>query len=243
MIETLIAYFTAHVLADYVFQTNKMAQNKAKPPYLLLHGVIVTASLITLTGSIALPVLAIAALHLITDAIKAQLPNTIQAHIGDQLIHLITLTSAAYLYPDVWQTGLWANAPFWASHIMLIIAGAIYATRAGGFAISILMRPYGDTFSQDSLPQGGQMIGFLERGLIYILILAGLPIGIGFLVAAKSVLRFETSKDGETAENRKRSEYVIIGTLASFGWAILVSMAIVLLWLQLPDLGISLPKP
>lgn len=247
MIETLIAYFAAHVLADYVFQSNKMAQNKHRPLYLLGHGVIVLGTLVALTGSLALPVLIIAGLHLITDTIKAQITPSIQAHVGDQLIHLITLTLAAYTCPDVWQSGLWAaaptQAPHWTPHLMLLIAGGIYATRAGGFAVGILMAPYGNSFSKDSLPQGGQMIGFLERGLIYLLILAGLPIGIGFLVAAKSVLRFESGKDGDTAENRKRSEYVIIGTLASFGWAILVSMTIVLLWLQLPDLGISLPKP
>ena len=116
-------------------------------------------------------------------------------------------------------------------------------TRAGGFAVGILMTPYGPEFSKDSLPGGGKMIGLLERGLIYVLVLAGLPIGIGFLVAAKSVLRFETGKDGDTAQNRKRSEYIIIGTLASFGWAILVSLAILFLLAQLPDLGIAMPKP
>ena len=105
------------------------------------------------------------------------------------------------------------------------------------------MGRYGSEFSKESLPGGGQMIGFLERGLIYVLVLAGLPIGVGFLVAAKSVLRFETAKEGELAENRKRSEYIIIGTLASFGWAILVSLVILLLFAQLPALGIALPKP
>ena len=105
-----------------------------------------------------------------------------------------------------------------------------------------LLKNLGGQF-QDGMPGGGKMIGLLERGLIYILVLAGLPIGIGFLVAAKSVLRFETAKEGDLAENRKRSEYVIIGTLASFGWAILVSLAILFLLAQLPDLGIPMPKP
>ena len=31
MIETLVALFTAHVLADYVFQTNKMVERKKEP--------------------------------------------------------------------------------------------------------------------------------------------------------------------------------------------------------------------
>ncbi|WP_370228925.1 hypothetical protein [Cognatishimia sp.] len=99
------------------------------------------------------------------------------------------------------------------------------------------MAPYGSEFSKDSLPGGGQMIGLLERGLIYILVLSGNPIGIGFLVTAKSVLRFEATRNGDEITNRRRSEYVIIGTLASFGWAILVTLAIHVILLQLAPLG------
>mgnify|MGYP006433838991 CR=1 FL=1 len=39
-------------------------------------------------------------------------------------------------------------------------------------------------------------------------------------MAAKSILRF-----GAVAEDRRASEYVIIGTLASVGWALGVAMA------------------
>lgn len=243
MIETFVALFAAHVLADYVFQSTKVAQNKHKFTYLAYHGVIVFATATALTGSFGAPVVILTALHITTDAIKARRPNTINAHLGDQLIHLATLAIIAYAAPTLWATGLWATAPEWQPHALLLTSGAIFATRAGGFAVGILMSQYGSDFSKDSLPGGGAMIGFLERGLIYVLVLAGLPIGIGFLVAAKSVLRFEAPKEGSTAENRKRSEYVIIGTLASFGWAILVSLAVVLLLSQLTDLGIALPKP
>lgn len=243
MLETLIALFAAHVLADYVFQTGKMVAKKDTFPYLALHGLIVLATAIAATGSIAAPIFVLAALHLVTDAIKSRFDENIAPHLVDQLVHLLTLTAIAAYAPDIWETGLWATAPDYVPHILLLVSGAIYATRAGGFAVGILMTPYGPEFSKDSLPGGGKMIGLLERGLIYVLVLAGLPIGIGFLVAAKSVLRFETASDKDLAENRKRSEYVIIGTLASFGWAILVSLAILFLLAQLPALGIALPKP
>ncbi len=45
--------------------------------------------------------------------------------------------------------------------------------------------------------------------------------GIGFLVAAKSILRFD---DIHRDHQRKTTEYVIIGTFLSFGWAMLVAM-------------------
>ena len=45
--------------------------------------------------------------------------------------------------------------------------------------------------------------------------------GIGFLLAAKSVFRFG---DLSRSEDRKLTEYILIGTLLSFGLAILVGM-------------------
>ena len=52
------------------------------------------------------------------------------------------------------------------------------------------------------------------------MVLAGEPAGVGFLIAAKSVLRFDTLRQG-----RRASEYVIVGTLASFTWAFLAALA------------------
>ena len=74
-----------------------------------------------------------------------------------------------------------------------------------------------DPTGDDSLPQGGRLIGRLERAMILMLVLAGQPDGIGFLIAAKSLLRFnELARD----QDRRASEYVIIGTLASFAWGL-----------------------
>jgi hypothetical protein len=103
---------------------------------------------------------------------------------------------------------------------MAILAGLLAATRAGGFAIGLLMQPHAWRIRSQGLKHGGRTIGLLERGLVFILIVGGLPLGVGFLVAAKSVLRF-----GTATRDQRSAEYVIIGTLASFGWAILAAMA------------------
>ncbi len=59
--------------------------------------------------------------------------------------------------------------------------------------------------------------------MILMLLLADQPDGIGLLIAAKSILRFnELARD---ASDRRASEYVIIGTLASFAWAIATAWA------------------
>ena len=69
-------------------------------------------------------------------------------------------------------------------------------------------------------PKGGQMIGRLERLLIVLFVFANAPTAIGFLVTAKSILRFGEIKDRDA---QKEAEYIIIGTLMSFGVALVVS--------------------
>ena len=73
------------------------------------------------------------------------------------------------------------------------------------------------------LRDGGKYIGYLERLLIFIFVLTGEFAGVGFLITAKSILRFGELKD---SENRKQAEYIIIGTFASFLYAILISLAV-----------------
>jgi hypothetical protein len=99
---------------------------------------------------------------------------------------------------------------------MALGAGLIATVWAGGHAVRALMHGLKLPTEPHSLPLGGQLIGRLERAMILMLVLAGQPGAIGFLIAAKSILRFnELARDGDRA-----SEYVIIGTLASFAWGL-----------------------
>lgn len=76
--------------------------------------------------------------------------------------------------------------------------------------------------NSSGLEDGGRVIGYLERLLIFLFLLANQFAAIGFLVAAKSIFRFGEFKD---SENRMQAEYIIIGTFSSFIYAILVGMA------------------
>ena len=119
-----------------------------------------------------------------------------------------------------------------------IFAGAILATRTGGFAVGLLMAPWAGVDLPRGLANGGLLIGILERGLIFLLVMVDQAAGIGFLIAAKSVLRFET-----TSKDQRAGEYVIIGTLASFGWALLFAYATRYLLAALPPIEITPPLP
>ncbi len=232
MIETLAALIFAHVLADFVLQTNAMVATKGRPLTLAGHGAVVALTLALATGGASPWILALTAAHLGIDAIKtASGRRGIWPFLIDQAAHLATLLALALWQPGLAAQGLWSGWPL-APSVMALAAGAILATRAGGFAVGLLMEPWAAS-APAGLPGGGRTIGNIERGLIFLLILTGQAQSIGFLIAAKSVLRF-----GSISNEKEVSEYVIIGTLASFTWAIAASVATLLLLAHLPALGI-----
>ena len=242
------------MLADFVFQSNDMAKGKQSrdPLTLGLHGgIVLVASVVTL-GTWHWGLLGLTAVHLAIDFAKSFAPKRLWAFLADQGLHLVTLAAVALWLPGLWAGGLWATGgwpagwfadplwtqPLWAPALMALVAGIILATRAGGFAVGLLMQDHADGAPPDGLPKGGATIGVLERGLVFLLVLAGQPGGVGFLIAAKSVLRFST-----TASDRSASEYVIIGTLASFGWALATAWATIALLAHLPPIGIPPVSP
>ncbi|MBL9051547.1 MAG: DUF3307 domain-containing protein [Tabrizicola sp.] len=271
MTETFIALLFAHTLADFVLQTNWIATNKRHPLALGLHFAAVYATAIAATGSIHPALLVLALVHIGIDVGKLLLTAAWKSsgRLGpfmlDQALHLATLAVLALWLPDLWAQGLWApgaivtgddtgilgtgiwseETPLPISHLpalMVLLTGLVLATRAGGFAVGLLMEPFAPHLGQDdegkSLPGAGRVIGQLERGLIFALVLFGQPEGVGLLIAAKSILRFGAVKD-----DRRLSEYVIIGTLASFGWALVVAYATVWGMAALPPLGIPSAAP
>lgn len=240
MIETLSALLIAHVVADFVLQSAAMVRLKARAEVLALHGGIVMLTAFVLLGPGAWKELALlGAVHIGIDLIKLGVRTKgTTAFMADQAAHLATIATLAAFAPGLWSAGPWAGlAAPWPGLILhggLWGAGMILATRAGGFAVGSLMSAPGWKPPSDGLADGGRIIGLLERGVIFLLIMAGQYEAIGFLIAAKSILRFST-----VAESRAVSEYVIIGTLASFGWAIAIGLAIASLMSHLPPLVFS----
>ena len=243
LIETAIALTLGHVLADFTMQSDRMVQNKRDPLVLLAHVAIVAAVSWAALGFAPrpVPILVIALSHYAIDWIKLRHGGPgFTAFAADQAAHLAMIGLAATLSPDAWSAGLWGlalpGAAEWHMPLpaaMTLAAGLLAAVWAGGYAVQALMHGLKyplDPAEDESLPRGGQLIGRLERLMIFMLVLAGQAGAIGFLIAAKSVLRFnELARDREL----RIGEYVIIGTLASFAWGIGIAFATVALLARL----------
>ena len=106
---------------------------------------------------------------------------------------------------------------------------ALFLTTPASIFIKILLSswtPVPETqnnIQTESLSSAGKYIGILERLLVFTFIVVNHWEGVGFMVAAKSVFRFS---DLAQAKQRKLTEYVLIGTLLSFGMAVLTGILI-----------------
>ncbi|MDF3128232.1 DUF3307 domain-containing protein [Kiritimatiellaeota bacterium B1221] len=204
----------AHILGDFLFQTNWIAQNKGRIKgwwvHVLIHGALVY--LVAMQWGLWKLPLAVALLHGLVDLCKCRFPDTPKTFFIDQMVHVGILglfsgglsEAGITLTPDPWYEGL-----VW-------ISGFVLVTKGAGFAVAKVAQALVEEngLVVKGLKHGGACIGNLERSLIFLLILIGQPGAIGFLVAAKSILRFEEAKKQELAE------YVLIGTLLSFTLAI-----------------------
>lgn len=153
--------------------------------------------------------------HVVVALIAKRLPLHLWSYLGTQAAHIAVITAVVIWMPDAFAHGLWAAYAATLHPLAILLGGVIAATLMGGPAVGLLMAPWRAAAQIEGLDNAGRIIGLMERALIYLMVMIGEPTGIGFLIAAKSILRFETA-----SRDQKASEYVIIGTLASFGWAL-----------------------
>lgn len=250
MLETLLTLAVAHVLAGFLLQTRWILDRKPKPDGFLLHIAIVGAAACLIAGTrdprvLGVIILTHAAVHwaklrwiasgATPEARKAR--DGLPVFLIDQLLHLAAVVAVAILYPstvaDGWWGGLPAEQQRFYFRVLCVVGGVVLAVSTGDGVIDKYLAGFGahrdavsptpgqtpnppNQSSQTSLglPGGGQAIGCLERGMTLLFLLIGQPDGVGLLLAAKSILRFSD------ANARAHTEYVIIGTLLSFGWAI-----------------------
>jgi hypothetical protein len=111
-------------------------------------------------------------------------------------------------------------------HYVIILVLYIIQVQPIGWLMKKLTRRWREEIEvpgaeRDSLASAGLWIGALERLLIVTFVLMHEYSAIGFLIGAKSLLRFG---DASKINARKQSEYILIGTLLSFCFAMFTAM-------------------
>jgi len=208
----------AHAIGDFALQPDWLAVRKRESVWLLLHAAI--------QGLLAYAVLqawtcwqapvAVLVTHAVIDWIKLRLPDTAKWFTIDQIVHVILLLLIGWWLVE---SGILPKFNGIGYKPIVFVGGLIFTMLGTGFLVGkFTQRMIEENKLQiDGLVGGGKWIGRFERALIFTLIFIDQPTGIGFLVAAKAILRFEE------ARQQKLAEYVLIGTLLSFSLAITVA--------------------
>lgn len=250
----LLLLLLAHFLGDFVLQPNSWVKSKLEKgvlstgflKHILTHGILLFLVGLVL-NSFWIPLLIVFISHIIIDALKILFLKKqdddqfrLHAFIIDQILHLLIIF---LVYFSTSSGQEWER--FFQSDILLLILGYLFLTSPTSAIIRELLLPYTKeieanqdqflNFSEKefcdekqmnihkSLKNGGHYIGILERILVFTFILIGQWAAVGFLITAKSVFRFGDLNQGK---NRQFTEYVLIGTLLSFGFAIFTALIV-----------------
>lgn len=231
MCKLLILQLLAHLVSDFYLQTEKSCKSKAdnafKSRHLYIHALITFALawLFSLSVGFWWAALLIASLHLIIDGLKSVCKNLKGAFFYDQILHLAVIVVLVALFNNKGEISFPAWLP--ETKVLLWIMALVFCLRPANFIIQNIFKEakiisIPDSGKEQSLPNAGRVIGNVERMLTLVFVMLGQYEAIGFLLAAKSLLRF---RETDTV----KSEYVLVGTLLSFGIAILSGVAVVLI--------------
>lgn len=255
MIEPIpfILLILCHVLGDFYLQSEKLVAAKNQPVtqallpqslHAFIHGFLVL-TVLGLAYSWEMQVLYIAVVisvtHLVIDVTKSVFQNSrpLLAFTLDQLIHFFVLLCIA-LYigtaPELQLSFAWEGSHQYAFLVMGL--GILLVLKPASVVVRVVLNGLhsGPPIEGFTLPQGGQILGYLERMIILILILMDQFAAIGFVIAAKSVLRFSDinrlreASDGKSPNPLYLTEYVLVGTFMSFLYVLVIGLLVRLIW-------------
>ncbi|WP_335964489.1 DUF3307 domain-containing protein [Galbibacter sp. PAP.153] len=227
--ELFLKLFLAHLLGDFTFQSKKWVAKKEEKKlrsgklylHVLLHSVL--AALFVWDINLWYIPLIIGISHFFIDAGKLLFQtenNKRLLFFVDQILHMAVILIICLLN----NPSIITIEDIFGEQFLLIVSAVIFLTHPTSIIIKTLISiytPKTEMDKGDSLENAGKYIGMLERLLVFVFIVTNHWEGVGFLIAAKSIFRFS---DLTEAKDRKLTEYILIGTLLSFGIAIMASL-------------------
>ena len=235
MIMLLWRLILALFISDFVLQFNWIIRHKSELKGLFMHVLIYIAVSILLVSDILsfnllIMVLALGIVHIATDILKNALSRKFEDlgwlwFLLDQTVHLSSIIIGVMLF---------SNSVL---HSMLGLWNALDKTLLLQYGILFIINLMGGKFFTESIiksckinetasPNDNNLhaiIGVFERLLITLSVLIGKYEIIGFMIAAKSIIRLPEAKtldQRSDAASHKMVNYYLIGTFVSYSWAI-----------------------
>ena len=240
----LLGLVLAHLVGDFLLQPRHWVEERLRrlhrSRHLLYHSVVhagLTAVALLVAAQLMpgspglLAVLAgalgVAASHWLIDLFKARLPGQLRWFVLDQALHLLVLCVLwlAWLgsLAPLEALGTWLLSPT----VLGVAAAYLIVTRPFSFAIAMVMKRWSSQLEDTgTLARAGARIGMLERLLVLSLVLLDQLTAVGFLLTAKSVLRYGDLRE---SKDRKLTEYVLLGTLVSVASTLVLGLTLRLL--------------
>lgn len=217
----LLPLLLSHFLGDFLLQPNSWVKHKEdkkhRSKYLYFH-VAIHAILLLLTLKFNLSywfiILFIVFTHFLIDWGKLMLTNKVNAILlffTDQLLHLSIILGIVYFQKPF-------NIDFYKLEepkLLITLIALLLVSMVSSVIIKVLI--FKLKVGEETPNNAGKYIGILERLFIFFFVVNNYWAGIGFLLAAKSIFRFG---DLTNAKDKNLTEYILIGTLLSFGLAI-----------------------
>ena len=225
----LLRLLSAHLLADFFLQSDKLCKAKnesgkkgviAQLAHAFIHAL--SAYILLADWKNWIIPLVIFVSHLIIDVLKSRLygKGTV-AFLCDQSVHILVIVLLWWwLYADSTQACGWLANVVSSKQLWAVILAYLSITKPASVLISKFIRNWtpSNNMQGQGMPRAGEWIGYIERVLILTFVITGNIEAVGFLLAAKSVFRFG---DLNKAKEIKITEYVLLGTLASFTIALI----------------------
>ena len=228
----------AHLLADFVFQTDWINHRKNKPMVLVLHGgIFLGLAALFLASSLSWGFFAglalVAALHILIDYCKKRFQKKYQSRqatlfLVDQGLHLGIILGFLVVFDNSGLIDLLQRMEGVVpeADIFLLVSLPIMIILGGGYFTGAVCRGFMTQLNNKERPgidKAGRYIGILERSLVLAAVLVGKFEIIGFLLAAKSIVRYPEIKGDDRGETFF-AEYFLVGTLTSLSWAFFGSL-------------------
>ncbi len=230
MVVLFLSLLLAHLAGDFLLQPTTWVKDKKKKKIkskFLYYHVGVHFLLLLLTtqfdskylGAVFLIVLS----HFGIDCAKLYFEKNKTAKLwffGDQLLHLVVIGIVVFYYfPfEISITSLYSQQN------LVLITALVLVTYVSAIVLKVLLSKWSEQIIKkdtDETNNAGKYIGMLERLFIFFFVVINFWEGIGFLLAAKSIFRFGDLKESKDV---RLTEYILIGTLMSFGLGILCAM-------------------